>query len=132
MKRLNGSKLLASILTNAVYPMKNYPISLINTLLTPLSLIFVVTIVSGGRLIGIAILGGFIATMVSNGIGVQADLAHLKNDLKIQDMVVSSPTSAFFYMAGMSLSELVYAMPALIVLLVLGRRANVCRFRPRQ
>lgn len=120
MKRLMRSKLIASILVNAVYPMKTYPISLINTLLAPLSLIFVVTIISGGNLIGIAIEGGFIATMISNGIGMQPDLAHLKNDLKIQDMVVSSPTSALLYMVGMSFSELVYAIPAIVVLLILS------------
>ena len=114
------SEILASILVNSVYEMRNFPIVLINTVLSPLSFLLVIVFVSHGSLLGEAIQGGFIMSMFSAGIGLQGDLSHLKNDFKLQDMVVSSPTSWQTYMFGMAISEVVYSLPALVVLAVLG------------
>jgi ABC-2 type transport system permease protein len=50
---------------------------------------------------------------------LQADLSHLKNDFRLQEMVVASPTGAGIYVAGMALSELIYSSPALLILIVL-------------
>ena len=115
-----GSQILASVLVNAVYAMLNYPVMLLNSFLTPFSLLLVITFVSHGTLIGIAIIGGIMMSMLSSGIGLQGDLSHMKNDFKLQDMVISSETGPFVYLIGMSLSELVYSIPALIVLIVLA------------
>ena len=100
--------------------MSNFPIVLINTVLSPLSFLVVIVFVSHGTLVGEAVLGGFIMSMFSAGVGLQGDLSHLKNDFKLQDMVVSSPTTWQTYMFGMALSEIVYSLPALVVLVVLG------------
>jgi len=107
-------------MVNSVYEMRNFPIVLINTVLSPLSFLLVIVFVSHGVLLGEAILGGFIMSMFSAGVGLQGDLSHLKNDFKLQDMVVSSPTSWQAYMFGMALSEIVYALPALVVLVLLA------------
>jgi ABC-2 type transport system permease protein len=93
---------------------------LINTVLSPLSFLLVIVFVSHGALLGEAILGGFIMSMFSAGVGLQGDLSHLKNDFKLQDMVVSSPTTWQAYMFGMALSEIVYSLPALVVLVLLA------------
>lgn len=114
------SQILASILVNSIYEMQNFPVVLINTVLSPLSFLLVIVFVSHGSLLGEAIQGGFIMSMFSAGIGLQGDLSHLKNDFKLQDMVVSSPTSWQTYMFGMAISELVYSLPALVVLGVLA------------
>jgi ABC-2 type transport system permease protein len=100
--------------------MRNFPIVLINTVLSPLSFLLVIVFVSHGALLGEAIQGGFIMSMFSAGVGLQGDLSHLKNDFKLQDMVVSSPTTWQTYMFGMALSEIVYSLPALAVLVALG------------
>jgi ABC-2 type transport system permease protein len=100
--------------------MRNFPIVLINTVLSPLSFLLVIVFVSHGSLLGEAIQGGFIMSMFSAGVGLQSDLSHLKNDFKLQDMVVSSPTTWQIYMLGMSLSEIVYSLPALLVLVILA------------
>ena len=71
--------------------MRNYPIVLLNTVLSPLSFLLVIVFVSHGGLLGEAVEGGFVMSMFSAGVGLQADLSHLKNDFKLQDMVVSSP-----------------------------------------
>lgn len=119
-RRSITSQLLASIMVNAVYAMINYPIVLVSTILAPFSLLIVITFVSHGTLIPIAIGGALIMTMISSGTSMQQDLSHLKNDFKVQDMVVSSPTRPWIYLLGMSLSEIIYSLPALIVLSILA------------
>ena len=121
MQKRNGfSQILAAILVNALYEMKNYPIVLLNTVLSPLSFLLVIVFVSHGNLIGEAVEGGLIMSMFSAGVALQADLSHLKNDFKLQDMVVGSPTTWQTFMFGMAISEIVYSFPALIVLIVLA------------
>ena len=108
------------MLVNSIYEMRNYPVILINTVLSPLSFLVLIVFVSQGSLIGVAIEGGLIMSMFSSGIGLQSDLSHLKNDFKLQDMVVSSPTGWQTYMFGIAISEIVYSLPALIVLSILA------------
>ena len=119
MKRSKLSQIWAGILVNAIYEMKNYPVVLLSTVISPLSLLAVVTFVSKGALFGTAIEGGLILSFFSSGIALSADLSHLKNDFKLQDMVVSSPTSSRLYMGGMSLAEIVYSIPSLAILFAL-------------
>lgn len=110
----------ASILVNSIYAMLNYPVVLINTLLAPLSLLAVVTFASHGTLLPIAAEGALIMNMVSSGISMQGDLSHLKNDMRLQDMIVSSPTPASVYVLGMAISELVYSIPTITLLVILN------------
>jgi ABC-2 type transport system permease protein len=120
VKRSKLSQILAGVLVNAIYEMKNYPIVLISTVISPLSLLAVITFVSGGALFGTAIEGGLIMIFFSSGIALQSDLSHLKNDFKLQDMIVSSPTNSRLYMSGMALAEIVYSLPGLVILIVLA------------
>lgn len=119
-KRSKFSQLLAGILVNSIYEMKNYPVVLLNIVLSPFSFLLLIVLVSRGTLLGQAVLGGFVMSMFSSGMSIQTDLSHLKNDFKLQDMVVSSPTPWQTYMLGMAIGEIVYSVPALIVLVVLG------------
>ena len=105
---------------NAVYEMVNYPIVLLSAVIAPFSILIVITFISHGSLFGTAIEGGLIMTFFSSGISLQSDLSHLKNDFKLQDMIVSSPTSSTLYMAGMTLAEIVYSIPSLVILIVLA------------
>ena len=107
------------MLVNSIYAMKNYPVVLVNIILSPISFLVVINFVSKGGLLDQAIEGAFIMSMFSNGMGLQSDLSHLKNNFKLQDMVVSSPTTPAVYVLGMAISEIVYSIPALITLVVL-------------
>ena len=120
LKRSRISQLLAGILVNAIYEMKNYPVVTISTVISPLSLLAVVAFVSNGALFGTAIEGGLIMIFFSSGIALQSDLSHLKNDFKLQDMIVSSPASAKTYMFGMTLAEIVYSIPGIAILIALS------------
>ncbi|MGC8980254.1 MAG: ABC transporter permease [Thermoplasmata archaeon] len=114
------NQVIASILVNSIYAMVNYPVVMINTILAPLSILAVVTFASHGALLPIGALGALIMNMVQSGISIQGDLSHLKNDMKLQDMVVSSPTSAGIYIFGMAISEIVYSLPTITLLLILN------------
>jgi ABC-2 type transport system permease protein len=116
MIRQTARQLLASILVNAIYEMKNYPVVLLNTILAPLSFLTLIWFVSKGTLLIPAIIGGLIMTMFSSGTSLQGDLSHLKNDFKLQDMVVSSPTSASTYVMGIAISELIFSLPPIMIL----------------
>ncbi len=114
-----SSQILASIMVNAVYEMRNYPAVLIITVLSPLTFLTLIFFISGGTLLAVGIVGGLIMSMFSAGTSLQSDLSHLKNDFKLQDMVVASPTRASIYVLGMAISELIYASPGLAILSVL-------------
>ncbi len=118
--RSGFSQVLAGILVNSIYEMRNYPVVLVNTVLSPLSFLILITFVSRGALLGEAVEGGLVMSMFSAGMSLQGDMSHLKNDFKLQDMVVSSPTKWPYYMLGMAASEIVYSIPALAVLGILG------------
>jgi ABC-2 type transport system permease protein len=118
--RPSGWQILAGILVNSIYEMKNYPIIMINTVLSPLSFLVIITFVSRGQLIGEAIEGGLIMSMFQAGTSLQGDLSHYKNDFKLQDMVVSTPCSPMAYVAGMAVGEIIYSIPALAVLVALA------------
>jgi ABC-2 type transport system permease protein len=120
VRRSYSSQLVAAVLVNSVYEMKNYPINLVNTVLSPLSFLIVIDFVSRGALIGQAIEGGLIMSMFQSGMSLQGDISHLKNDFKLQDMLVSSPASPAIYVIGMAASEIIYNLPALAILVVLG------------
>ena len=120
MKRKIGSQILASILVNSVYAMINYPVVLINTLLAPLAILAVVTFASKGALLPVAAVGALIMNMVSSGTSLQQDLSHLKNDMRLQDMIVSSPTTSLVYIVGMAISEIVSSIPTLAFLVILN------------
>ncbi|EFD93060.1 MAG: ABC-2 type transporter [Candidatus Parvarchaeum acidophilus ARMAN-5] len=120
MKRNSLSQLYASILANAIYAMKNFPVMLVNTILAPFGFLLIIFFVSHGTLLNVAIMGALIMTMVTNGISLQGDLTHLKNDMKLQDMLVSSPLTMVKYLTGMAFSELVFSIPDIVVLGVLA------------
>ncbi len=120
MRRRVGSQIMASILVNSIYAMVNYPVILLNTLLAPLAILAVVTFASKGALLPVAAVGALIMNMVTSGTSLQQDLSHLKNDMRLQDMIVSSPTTSLIYIVGMAISELVYSIPTLAFLIVLN------------
>ena len=120
MKSSRLSQVYASILIDAVYQMKNYPITLVSNVLSPFSVLVLILLVSHGGLLGISIEGALITSMISGGVNLQIDLSHMKNDFKLQDMLVSSPTSASAYALGMAMAALTNALPALTVLTVLS------------
>ena len=113
---------LSIVYLNGFLPMIAQPLYLLDTIASPLAFLFFVYIASRGSLLAFGITGGLILTILTSGTGIQADLVHYKQDLKFQDVVVASPVEAPVYVAGMAASEFVYAIPGLVVFILLSLR----------
>ncbi|MCI4369032.1 MAG: ABC transporter permease [Thermoplasmata archaeon] len=111
--------LLAITYLNGVVPIRTQPLYLVNILASPLSFLFFIVIASHGVFLPEAVGGGMILMMLSMGTSVQTDMTHYRQDLKFQDVMVASPIEAPIYVAGLALSELVYALPGLFVFLLI-------------
>lgn len=114
---------LRSVLTiaylNGVIPIRTQPLYLINLVASPLSFLFFISLASRGNLFLYGVSGGLLLTMLTIGTSLQTDMSHYRQDLKWQDVVVASPVEAPVYVAGMALSEFLYALPGVGVFIVL-------------
>jgi ABC-2 type transport system permease protein len=114
-ERHRARSLWTLMFMNGIVPMRTQPLYLINTIASPLSFLFFLVVVTHGRLLLYGIAGGLVLTMMSIGTSLQTDMTHYKQDLKFQDLIVASPVEAPVYVAGMALSEFVYALPGIVV-----------------
>jgi ABC-2 type transport system permease protein len=96
--------------------LRRNPMSLVFTAISPFSLLFVLFVVSGGDYIRPAIAGSLVMALVGYGLALGQDISFYKTEYKIQDVFVASPVSPLTYMMGLALSELLFGLPALIVL----------------
>ena len=120
---MSGRHRLRSFLTltymNGVVPIRRQPLYFINLIASPLSFLFFISIASEGTLLLYGVAGGMLLTILSIGTSLQTDLAHYRNDMKLQDVVVATPVEAWVYVSGMAFSELVYSIPGMAVFAVL-------------
>jgi ABC-2 type transport system permease protein len=81
--------------------------------------LFILFVISDGEYVGIAVAGSLVMTMVAFGLARGEDIAYYKLEHKVQDMFISSPVSQMSYMIGLGLSELLFGLPAIVLLIVL-------------
>jgi ABC-2 type transport system permease protein len=96
------------------------PSYIVASLSLPLTMLFLVYMLSRGALLPYAIIGGFISMISSNALSSAGDAAFLRLELKIQDLFVASKISSTDYMIGIMLSYLVFSFPGLTIYAVLG------------
>jgi ABC-2 type transport system permease protein len=96
------------------------PSYLIASLATPLTLLFLVFVLSHGSLVKFAIVGGLIAFVGSVGLSGAGDSAFFRLQLRIQDLYVPSRVSPFDYMAAFTMSYLVFSVPGIVLYIYLG------------
>ncbi|AAT43315.1 ABC transporter permease [Picrophilus oshimae] len=99
---------------------KRGPSYLIASLATPLTLLFLVFVLSHGTLVKYAIVGGLIAFVGSVGLSSAGDAAFMRLQLRVQDMYVASNIKPFDYMMAFTLSYLVFSVPGIILYIALG------------
>lgn len=105
--------------TTGILWLRRNPLSLIFSAITPFSLLFVLFIISDGKYTQFAISGSLVMALVGYGLALGQDIAYYKTEYKIQDMFVASPVSPLTYMTGLALSEILFGLPALLILLFL-------------
>jgi ABC-2 type transport system permease protein len=109
---------LIAYMTGVLWLRRN-PMSLVFTAISPFSLLFVLFVVSEGQYIHFAVAGSLVMALVGYGLALGQDISFYKTEYKVQDVFVASPVSPLTYMVGLALSELLFGLPALIVLATL-------------
>ena len=110
---------LIAYLTGFLWLRRN-PMSMVFTAISPFSLLFILFVVSNGHYVQFAIAGSLVMALVGYGLALGQDISFYKTEYKIQDVFVASPVSPLTYMTGLALSELLFGLPALVVLTVLA------------
>jgi len=100
--------------------LRRNPLSLIFTAISPFSLLFILFVVSSGEYVQFAVAGSLVMALVGYGLALGQDISFYKIEYKMQDVFVASPVSSLTYMLGLALSQLLYGLPALMVLLSLA------------
>jgi ABC-2 type transport system permease protein len=96
--------------------LRRNPISLVFTAISPFSLLFVLFVISQGHYVHFAVAGSLVMALVGYGLSLGQDISFYKTEYKIQDIFVASEVSPLTYMMGLALSELLFGLPALVVL----------------
>ena len=96
------------------------PSYVVASLSLPLTMLFLIYMLSRGALLPYAVIGGFISMISTNAISSAGDAAFFRLELKIQDLFVATPISSTDYMMGIMLSYLVFSLPGLLVYALLG------------
>ncbi|MCL4389666.1 hypothetical protein M1397_03630 [Candidatus Marsarchaeota archaeon] len=91
----------------------------------PLSLLFVVGVLSDGTLLPYALAGGMIAVVATNGIGTMADLGMFKFEYMYKDLIVTTKSSPSDYMIGVMLADLFWSLPAITIYFILDVIYNI-------
>jgi ABC-2 type transport system permease protein len=118
LKAVNQVFLIAYV-TGFLWLRRN-PLSLVFTAVSPFSLLFILFVVSHGQYVQFAVAGSLVMALVGYGLALGQDISLYKIEYKMQDIFVASPVSPIVYMLGLALSELLYGLPALIVLVSLA------------
>ena len=96
------------------------PSYIIASLVTPLTLLFVVYVLTQGALVQYAVVGGMITLIASIGLQSAGDATFMRLQLRIQEMYVASEVTPIDYMLSMTLSFLAFSIPGIIVYSFLG------------
>lgn len=96
------------------------PSYIIASLVTPLTLLFVVYVLTQGTLVQYAVVGGMITLIASIGLQSAGDATFMRLQLRIQEMYVASEVTPIDYMLSMTLSFLAFSIPGIVVYAFLG------------
>ena len=107
--------ILIAYMTGILWLRRN-PISLVFSAISPFSLLFVLFVVSNGQYLEFAVSGSLVMALVGYGLALGQDISFYKTEYKIQDVFVASPVSSLTYMSGFALSQILFGLPALMVL----------------
>ena len=108
---------------NGLLPLWRSPIVLMAVFLTPFSFLFFLFVITrnagSGVLLPTGVVGGVLFTILFTGNGMLNDCAYLRLERQLQQVFVASPVRSFTFVLGMALSELIFALPATVLFLVI-------------
>ncbi|MGC8569551.1 MAG: ABC transporter permease [Nitrososphaeria archaeon] len=86
----------------------------------PLTMLFLVGMISRWQLIKYAVIGGFISIVSTNALSSAGDASFLRLELKFQDLMVTTSISKTDYMLGLMLSYLFFSIPGIAIYAAIG------------
>jgi hypothetical protein len=101
---------------------------IISNMVYPLSLLFVVSILSNTALLPYALAGGIVSVLAINGISLAAAIAPMKSDYKYKDLIVSTKTSPAEYLFGEITAQFLWSMPSLLIFLAMDIYFGILSF----
>ncbi len=102
---------------NGIIPLWRQPLQMLAVFLTPMSFLFFLYVIAPRAILPFGIVGGVMFTALFTGNGMLNDCAYYRLERQLQQVFVASPMRPFSYVLGMALSELAFAVPALILFL---------------
>jgi ABC-2 type transport system permease protein len=102
-----------------VLPMIRIPTLLPFVFSTPFTILFILFVTGRGATMIYGIAGAITMTVSQQGLFLGADLTNLRIEHKFQSVVVASPVSPLTYMFSVATSELAFAAPAIVILLLI-------------
>ncbi|MDP8023989.1 MAG: ABC transporter permease [Conexivisphaerales archaeon] len=91
----------------------------------PLTMLFLIGIISRGYLLKYAVIGGFISLISTNALSSAGDASFLRLELKFQDLMVTTRITRIDYMLGLMLSYLFFSLPGIIIYAIIGVVLNL-------
>jgi ABC-2 type transport system permease protein len=104
---------------NGLLWLRRYPASITFTALIPFAFLFIVFVIGGGQYTNMAFAGSLVSAAAGYGLATGNNIINWKVDYKMQDIFVASPVSSFTYMSGIALAELLFGLPAFVILALL-------------
>ena len=104
---------------NGLLWLRRYPASITFTAMIPFAFLFIVFVIGGGQYTHMAFAGSLVSAAAGYGLATGNNIITWKVDYKMQDIFVASPVSSFTYMAGIALAELLFGLPAFVILAAL-------------
>src|SRR5437879_13276194 len=92
-------------------------LSLVWLFATPFSLLFIITVTTGGRSFALGLIGSLLLVLSTVGTGLAGDATWYRLETKLQDFFVASPVNQLGYLLGIAFAGLFVSSPALVVLL---------------
>ncbi len=117
----------AMALMNGYIPVRRSLLWIIESILTPLSFVFLILIIGRSEAIPHALIGALVMAMTTSSTGLIGDILWFRNNLKIQSMIAASPMHPASYILGLSLSAYIYGFPAIAGFIALSYLLGVAR-----
>ena len=102
---------------NGIMPLWRSPHLIAPVFLTPFSFLFFLKVIAPPSLFPYGVVGGVLFTALFTGNGMMNDCAYLRLERQLQQVFVASPVTPLAYIFGMALSELAFAVPAMVLFL---------------
>ena len=112
---------------NGYIPMRNNPLWVISSFLSPFSFFFLVLVIGRQEAVGYALIGGVVLSMSASTFGLLGDIIWYRSSLKILEMFLATPTPYWAYILGLALSAYIWGSPSIAGFILLLTAYGIIR-----